>query len=553
MHPLPSGRRVLPGAALALCALVAACPPPSTPPSTSTLVRLDDEPAGAHCPSGGTAIRLGPDSNHNGSLEDSEVIESQTRYVCAAPTAPSPALVEVLPEPPGPHCRHGGSVVRSGLDGNRDGVLDASEVTSSQFVCDAFSESAIHFGNVQVLSSADLEQLDGIEYLVGDLFIRGDLVPDVHLPHLQRITGTLSAGWEGSVPLGDGGTPPPLESLRLPALRSVGNLLLTLPSARTLDLASLESVGDSVELTTLGQLTAVDLPALRSTGGDFLFHYNVHFDAAPQSLRAPRLSSVSGELVLDFNTQLVSVELPSLARVRHLSVKGNASLPSLALPALEHAGAVTVSENAVLASAELPRLGGGEGATLLTSNPSLSECTALALEVQRRRAGYLGAVLREDNRADASCAANTASSCVGFTLAGGPPTYAVCYAARDFSQAATDCASVFPGGHLAVLETQAEHLRLRDAVSAGLAVPANVWLGSSDRDTEGSFQWLTGGASYSPQAGDASFWAPGQPDDAGGSDCVMVTGLTGAAGGFVPGSASDEMCERRLPALCEIP
>ncbi len=554
-RPIPPARRASLAAVFAAWALAAACSTPPDAPqpqpqpaSPNTLVRLDAEAPGAHCASGGTAIRMGPDANGNGSLEEDEVIESRTRYVCEQ----LPSLVEVVAEPPGANCRHGGSVVRVGPDRDRDGVLEASEVTSSQYVCDALTEESIHFGNLLVQSSADLAKLDGVEYLVGDLFIRGDLVPEVHLPRLQRITGTLTVGWEGLVPVEDGGSLPPMSTLRLPALRSVGNLLLTLPYVQTLELSALESVGDLVELSSVGTLTALDFPALRSVGGDFSLHYTAHFAASPQSLRAPLLASVSGGFALDHNAQLATVELPALAQVAWLSVQGNASLSALLLPALERTGAVTVSQNEVLATLSLPKLGGGSGATLVTANPALSQCTALALEVQRRRAGYLDAVLREDNKPDTSCARNSASTCVPVSLAGATTSYSVCHAEQDFARASADCASVFPGGHLAVFETQAEFQRLQNAVKEQLAVPTSVWLGYTDEATEGSFRWVLGGATYAPQAGDATFWSPGEPNG-GEEDCVVLLGLTSAAGSFVPGYASDTACSLPRPALCEVP
>jgi len=498
----PSAGRRSPLAALALCALVTGCPAPSEP-------------------------------------------EPPPEY---------PALSRVSPEPPGVHCRHGGSRVFIGLDRDRDGVLADSEVTSSQYLCDAFSEAALHVGNLQVRSSADLAKLEGVEYLVGDLFLRGDLVPEVHLPRLQRVTGSLSVGWEGLVPPEDGGTPPAMSTLRLPALRAVGNLLLTLPYVRTLELPALESVGDRVELTTVGQLTQVALPSLRSVGGDFSYHYTAHFDASPQALRAPRLASVSGALVLDHNAQLATVELPALAEVGGLSVQGNASLPALALPALTRSGPLTVSQNVALTTLALPVLGSGSGASLVTANPALSECQALQLEVRRRGAGYLGAFLREGNAPDAACARNSASTCVPLALPDGPTPYAVCYVAQDAPRAAADCASLFPNGHLAVLETPAERQRLQDAVKAGLALPVSVWLGYSDTATEGSFQWALGGAPSSPQAGDTTFWSPGEPNNAGGDeDCALLLGLASATATFVPGYVSDTVCGRPHPALCERP
>jgi uncharacterized delta-60 repeat protein len=48
---------------------------------TPELTRADEEAAGAHCPSGGVALRSGIDADGDGLLDDAEV--SSTRYVCA--------------------------------------------------------------------------------------------------------------------------------------------------------------------------------------------------------------------------------------------------------------------------------------------------------------------------------------------------------------------------------------------------------------------------------------------------------------------------------------
>jgi hypothetical protein len=50
-------------------------------PGKNTLVRLDDEAPGTHCPLGGTAIRTGVDTNNDGTLEDDEI--TGTTYVCS--------------------------------------------------------------------------------------------------------------------------------------------------------------------------------------------------------------------------------------------------------------------------------------------------------------------------------------------------------------------------------------------------------------------------------------------------------------------------------------
>ncbi|MEN9785911.1 MAG: hypothetical protein RLZZ299_1175 [Pseudomonadota bacterium] len=54
----------------------------------------------------------------------------------AAEAAPTP-LVATIREPDGANCAHGGTRIDVGLDADADGVLDAGEVTSTAYACDA--------------------------------------------------------------------------------------------------------------------------------------------------------------------------------------------------------------------------------------------------------------------------------------------------------------------------------------------------------------------------------------------------------------------------------
>jgi hypothetical protein len=115
----------------------------------STLVRVQGEPAGSHCAQGGSAVQAGLDTNANGVLENSEV--TSTSYVCNGATGATGAtgstgsagtdgyssLVLLSNEAAGANCAYGGQRVQSGLDTNRNGALDASEVTSTSYLCSA--------------------------------------------------------------------------------------------------------------------------------------------------------------------------------------------------------------------------------------------------------------------------------------------------------------------------------------------------------------------------------------------------------------------------------
>ena len=111
-------------------------------PGAVSLVRQVDEPAGANCAFGGKAILSGVDTNGNGVLDPSEV--TATSYVCnGAPGAPGTnglnSAFLVTAEPPGANCPTGGEKIQTGLDSNRNGVLDPSEVSATAYVCNGGS------------------------------------------------------------------------------------------------------------------------------------------------------------------------------------------------------------------------------------------------------------------------------------------------------------------------------------------------------------------------------------------------------------------------------
>jgi hypothetical protein len=104
----------------------------------STLVLITNEAAGANCSNGGKKVEAGKDANSNSILEASEVTTSA--YVCngangGSGTSAHNSLVSIVPESAGIACTYGGNKVSSGVDSNSNGILDASEVTASNFVC----------------------------------------------------------------------------------------------------------------------------------------------------------------------------------------------------------------------------------------------------------------------------------------------------------------------------------------------------------------------------------------------------------------------------------
>lgn len=100
----------------------------------TALLKTSAEAAGAYCASGGTRIDSGLDADANGTLDPSEV--TGTQYVCnaAAGTALN-ALTATATEAAGSHCAAGGTRITAGLDTNGNGTLDTAEVSSTAYVC----------------------------------------------------------------------------------------------------------------------------------------------------------------------------------------------------------------------------------------------------------------------------------------------------------------------------------------------------------------------------------------------------------------------------------
>ncbi|WP_223642221.1 hypothetical protein [Corallococcus sp. EGB] len=93
--------------------------------------RVRPEPPGGHCEFGGDAVESGLDLDRDGELDDSEV--TATDYVCGA--ALPPVRTRARAEPHGVNCTLGGQAVQSGLDLDGNGLLDDAEVSATDYVC----------------------------------------------------------------------------------------------------------------------------------------------------------------------------------------------------------------------------------------------------------------------------------------------------------------------------------------------------------------------------------------------------------------------------------
>ena len=122
------------------------------------------------CPNGGVEIETGIDSNGNGLLDAAEIDSDRTQTVCHGLDGSNGTdgtshienlLIDIINEPAGDNCLHGGDVHRIGLDESEDGVLQESEVISVSLTCNDNGAPNIDFTSIQ-----KNEVVSGVEYLL---------------------------------------------------------------------------------------------------------------------------------------------------------------------------------------------------------------------------------------------------------------------------------------------------------------------------------------------------------------------------------------------------
>ncbi|MBK9037213.1 MAG: OmcA/MtrC family decaheme c-type cytochrome [Myxococcales bacterium] len=112
-------------------------PGPNGGDGHTALATTSAEPPGANCANGGVVVQVGVDTNDNGTLDASEV--TSTSYVCDGDPGGGghSSLVTTAEELAGMHCPFGGVRIETGVDVNDDGTLDPSEVNAAatSYVC----------------------------------------------------------------------------------------------------------------------------------------------------------------------------------------------------------------------------------------------------------------------------------------------------------------------------------------------------------------------------------------------------------------------------------
>jgi len=108
------------------------------PEGKKSLIDFVSEPAGNNCSNGGYKVLSGIDLNNNNILDNTEV--QSTQFICNGIDGTDGingynSLINVLAESAGENCSNGGYKILTGLDTNINGTLDESEIQNTQYIC----------------------------------------------------------------------------------------------------------------------------------------------------------------------------------------------------------------------------------------------------------------------------------------------------------------------------------------------------------------------------------------------------------------------------------
>jgi len=119
---------------------------------SQSLIKTTNISAGVDCANGGIKIETGTDTDNSGVLDSGEV--EATSYICNGDVGTDGSdgsngtngsngsdgynsLIDVTEISSGVDCADGGYRIDVGLDTNNDGILDSSEITTTEYLCNA--------------------------------------------------------------------------------------------------------------------------------------------------------------------------------------------------------------------------------------------------------------------------------------------------------------------------------------------------------------------------------------------------------------------------------
>ncbi len=340
------------------------------------LVEVTAEPAGENCADGGIAVTSGIDVDGNGVLEGEELLG--THYVCNGSSGVA-GLVRIDEEPAGSNCDSGGLAIGMGLDLDASGELEPGEVVSTAYVCHG---AAIPGGTLQgsflVSNSYDAWVLSQYAEVTDWVAICSPALEEFVIPDLQRVGTDLwfnmyrSQSSQG----GDCDTEV-LSQVDMPALAEIGGEFYVPVSPGITDLSGFTALGDVGSDLWIYQtfLTSLDgLSALATVGGT-VWVYDSDDLADISALGA--MQSAGGLRVEDNDTLISLADFTALTSLdTWLIVQHNDDLEDLGdFPALTTIdGEVTIYDNPSLSD-----ISGLSAVTHITGGVWIDDCPQLCM------------------------------------------------------------------------------------------------------------------------------------------------------------------------------
>jgi len=242
----------------------------------------------------------------------------------------STMLVRVDAEPAGANCASGGEAVRVGVDQDGDRELSDDEITGTGYVCSAPSADppfgATLAGSFAVYNEADLARLSSVTHITGDLDFYVEGVREIVLPNLAKVDGYLGIwgnSWDNATST--------IETIRFPKLAQVGNQLYISGTALR-DLSGLSALsGPLYGLTLMKNFALTSLDGLGSvTSIDYISAWS---NDALASVALPAVTTVKMFSVSE-HPALTTITLPALTQVDSISIYDNPALPQCAVDEL---------------------------------------------------------------------------------------------------------------------------------------------------------------------------------------------------------------------------
>lgn len=347
---------------VALLVLVGCTENEPGPEGLMSLFKITQEPIGTNCSAGGFKIETGIDKNRNQLLDADEIQNSA--FICNGTDGNDGSdgddgedgfvsLIKVTPEPVGTNCSTAGNRVDTGIDDNRNGELEAIEIDNTLYICNGLN---INYGKHTLVLSGTLTNEEAAEIIASDL---GTATQEVKIAGCSNLTTVDLSLLKSAIKI-EIFNNPKLEIINLNGLVSIiGTIRIeNLPQLENLQLESLENfIIDNYENTPIIKdlnVSELSFPRLKKLENFLTNRPLVIQGGSFATISFPELTE--GRLEI-FGANLSLIELPKFATGGFV-IQESAAITNISLPEFKN-GEFYVISTASLESINLPKFSNG--------------------------------------------------------------------------------------------------------------------------------------------------------------------------------------------------